>query len=249
MIPIRKYADLVNSDLGEQIEEYILRNKLQSGDRLPSERELSKTLDVSRMTLRDSIKKLCNVGTLEIIQGKGTFVARKRTCHNLLDFSLYDNDFSESKIKYKLISIVKIKSEGAVSRHLDLSNGIELYSVKRLHIIDTRRAAIETVYFTAGVFASINEHSLESMPLFEILQGKPQLTFKRATIDIRIGTSTFEEAEWLGISEGGAVTLEKKTLYDANGIPGAYVILVSPAQDVYFYADLTSKQNTEQKNN
>ncbi len=55
-----------------QLEQMILEGSLQTGQRLPSERELAIQLDVSRPTIRDAIQQLEIRGLLERRQGRGT---------------------------------------------------------------------------------------------------------------------------------------------------------------------------------
>lgn len=58
-----------------QIELLILRGILQPGERLPSERELSEKLGVSRPSLREAIAELQERGLLASHAGSGVFVA------------------------------------------------------------------------------------------------------------------------------------------------------------------------------
>jgi DNA-binding FadR family transcriptional regulator len=58
----------------ELIQEYINKNKLQPGDRLPAEKELSSMLNLGTRTIREALKILQARGFLEIHQGKGIFV-------------------------------------------------------------------------------------------------------------------------------------------------------------------------------
>jgi len=60
----------------QQVEAAILQGNLTAGDRLPSERELQGLLDVSRNTLRESLRVLEQKGLIEIRQGNrgGIFV-------------------------------------------------------------------------------------------------------------------------------------------------------------------------------
>ncbi|WP_181705965.1 FCD domain-containing protein [Chthonobacter rhizosphaerae] len=58
-----------------QIEGLILDGVLRAGDRLPAERELAKSLDVSRPILRDALADLEARGLLVTRHGGGTFVA------------------------------------------------------------------------------------------------------------------------------------------------------------------------------
>lgn len=59
----------------DQIEQLILQGVLRPGDRLPSERELAKKVDVSRPILRKAIKVLEERKLIATRHGEGTFVA------------------------------------------------------------------------------------------------------------------------------------------------------------------------------
>ncbi|MBA5779247.1 FCD domain-containing protein [Stappia sp. F7233] len=59
----------------DQIEQLILQGVLRPGDRLPSERELAKKVDVSRPILREAIKVLEERKLIATRHGEGTFVA------------------------------------------------------------------------------------------------------------------------------------------------------------------------------
>ncbi len=221
-----------------------MKNSLRSGDQLPSERELCEILSVSRMTLRDSLKKLCNTGTVETIQGKGTFVAPKRIRHNLMNFSVGDND-PELNRQYKQISTEKISVEESVSRLYGIPRGNDFYQIKRLLIFDPRRMAVEILFFTPSYYAAVDKSKLGSVSVVELCGNIQKPGFERATIDIDVGRATFEEGVWLGISEGEAVTRERLAFYGETGMPGAYAVLTSYAKYVYYYANLVSKRPFE----
>ena len=70
--------------IAAQLERMILEGSLESGQRLPSERELAVQLEVSRPTVRDAILRLESKGLLERRQGRGTWVKKA------LDQSLMD---------------------------------------------------------------------------------------------------------------------------------------------------------------
>jgi GntR family transcriptional repressor for pyruvate dehydrogenase complex len=58
-------------DVVEQIQEAILSRRLVEGDRLPPERELCETFNISRGTLREALRVLEHKGLLEIKLGTG----------------------------------------------------------------------------------------------------------------------------------------------------------------------------------
>lgn len=59
----------------EQLEAAIERGDYGPGERIPSERELSELLNVSRVSVREAVASLEALGILEVHQGRGAFVA------------------------------------------------------------------------------------------------------------------------------------------------------------------------------
>lgn len=62
--------------ISDAIVSYIIKQELKEGERLPTETELMKILDVSRTTLREAIKMLASRNIVEARQGSGIFVSR-----------------------------------------------------------------------------------------------------------------------------------------------------------------------------
>lgn len=60
----------------EYIETLILAGKLKVDDRLPAERDLAQTLQVSRSAVREGIRLLETIGIVESRQGSGNYIAR-----------------------------------------------------------------------------------------------------------------------------------------------------------------------------
>jgi GntR family transcriptional repressor for pyruvate dehydrogenase complex len=58
----------------ERIQAFIVDHDIQPGERLPSERELAELLAVSRVTVRQALKVLEDIGKVEIVHGSGTYL-------------------------------------------------------------------------------------------------------------------------------------------------------------------------------
>jgi GntR family transcriptional repressor for pyruvate dehydrogenase complex len=71
----RIQSEKLSHSVIRQIEQLILRGILRPGERLPSERELSDKLGVSRPSLREALAELQDRGLLETRAGAGVFVA------------------------------------------------------------------------------------------------------------------------------------------------------------------------------
>ena len=75
-MPFQKVQpEKLSSAVTAQIEKLILRGILRPGERLPSERELSERMGVSRPSLREAVAELQDKGLLTTRAGAGIFVA------------------------------------------------------------------------------------------------------------------------------------------------------------------------------
>lgn len=226
-----KYSNLVNSALVERIEEYIENNHLTVGDSLPPEREFCTILNVSRMTLREAIRKLCEAGVLNNIQGKGTFIAPGRITRDIMKLRIPENE------SYKLISIQKVHAEGSILRALKLSTHSEVYQIKRIRKTPAERISIETSYIPVSKLKTIDLSALETAAMPQIYGTDSKQELSQAIIKISVRRASFEESEWLGIKEGDYVTVEKHTVY-ANNAPMEHYISISSAHRVKYSATI-----------
>jgi DNA-binding FadR family transcriptional regulator len=74
-LPIAKHSTVVEA-IAEGLIRYIAENRLQPGDRLPSERKLVEMVGASRLPLREALCVLKGLGLVESKHGKGVFVKR-----------------------------------------------------------------------------------------------------------------------------------------------------------------------------
>ena len=60
--------------VAQRIKDYILEEKLKSGDKLPTETALAREMGVARSTVREAIKRLESQNILTVRHGAGSFV-------------------------------------------------------------------------------------------------------------------------------------------------------------------------------
>ncbi|MBI5581335.1 MAG: FCD domain-containing protein [Deltaproteobacteria bacterium] len=70
--PIKKES--VRVQVFRQLRDQVLRRTWAPGSKIPSEHELSRTMGVSRVSIREGIQHLVSLGILETRHGEGTFV-------------------------------------------------------------------------------------------------------------------------------------------------------------------------------
>lgn len=66
---------ILSEQIFQQIKENIVRGEWLPGDKLPSEHDLCQLFRVSRVPVREALRKLCAIGVLETRRGEGTFVS------------------------------------------------------------------------------------------------------------------------------------------------------------------------------
>ncbi|SDX84759.1 FadR/GntR family transcriptional regulator [Citreimonas salinaria] len=131
-------SEKLSSAVVRQIEKLILRGILRPGERLPSERELSEQLDVSRPSLREAVAELQIRGLLSPRAGSGIYVA-----------DVLGSAFSDA-----LIGLFA-KHDEAVFDYLSFRRDMEGLAAERaatagtdsdLKVIDTLFARMETAH-------------------------------------------------------------------------------------------------------
>src|SRR6516225_11268955 len=78
--------------LKEIMRERVQSNEWKPGEHIPSERELSETYGISRMTARQAITDLVNEGLFYREQGKGTFVSERKITQQLIHLTGFTED-------------------------------------------------------------------------------------------------------------------------------------------------------------
>lgn len=110
----------------EQIQERILNGEIKKGDKLPSERELSEQMNVSRTSIREAIRVLETMGVIESKQGEGNFI-----CINI-----------EKSLIEPLSMIFKL-NDGTWQNVLEFRELLELQTVKIAAIRATDKECME----------------------------------------------------------------------------------------------------------
>ena len=120
-------APKVYIEIVKQLRNMITVDQLKTGDRLPSERELSERLNVARSSVREALRALELLGLIETRRGEGTFI----------------NDFKENKL-VQLLGTFVMQNEKSIMDVQETKNLIEMDSL-RLVLNRAEHGLIEAV--------------------------------------------------------------------------------------------------------
>lgn len=140
----------------EQIKSKIKSGEIKKGDRLPSEREMSELIGVSRTSVREAIRALEVVGLVESKQGAGNYIKTN-----------FDNSLFEP------LSVMFMLQESSVKEMYDLRETLELECAKlSAKNIEDNELALLTAIVDRMYLAGSEEESLELDIKFHYLIAK-----------------------------------------------------------------------------
>lgn len=109
--------------------EALITGKLVPGDRLPSEIDLSRSLSISRGSIREAMKILAAFGIVEIRRGDGTYIARSD--HKVIfDPLLFSLILSNANVK-ELVELRELMEFAIVKLIVENSGDEELQGIER----------------------------------------------------------------------------------------------------------------------
>src|SRR5699024_11289218 len=82
----------LSDTVAHKIKDYILEHNIQEGTKLPTVSEWMDILQVGRSTLREGLKKLETEQVIEVKNGKGIFVKKKKHFRIYTTFNVVDKE-------------------------------------------------------------------------------------------------------------------------------------------------------------
>lgn len=163
---MHKYEQIAND-----IIEDILDHKIKPGDKLPSEQELIKKYDSSKMTIRRALELLKDIDVIVSKQGSGIYV--KSNKHKHLDYNQY-------LASYTLLATLKgysphISGVTVKHRHADLNiaNTLKIdynepiLQIERTRCANGQKVAFEVAYIQKSRISKYDDNELyDSMHRF-----------------------------------------------------------------------------------
>ena len=214
---IPAYVQLMNLIIA-QIEDEVLQEEMK----LPSERELCDTYDVSRATVRQAVKELEIDGIVNTFKGRGSYVASRRISQDMS--SLYG--FTESMkrlgktISTKVIDFTREECDERIARKMKRALGTEIYRLKRVRYADNEPMLIVTTHLPCDRFPDFDGKRLINESMYEMMRDTYNVVFTEVKETLRSVKIRDNEMELLQVKRGAPCmkidryTYEKDTLIE-----------------------------------
>lgn len=228
------------------LREKILSGAFVAGDRLPTENELIQQYGVSRITVRQALTALAEEGLIERQQGRGTFVAERRTRRRPFEGTIHLTGSLDELIDMaldtpiKVLDMTRIEADPHEAELLGLQTGEPVFRVKRLRLREGKPFSLIVNYLPAEIGARFTNEELSSGSLLRLLEKKFGLHLESAKQQITADLADPYVAGLLDVRIGSPLLSIERTVYTDDGRPVEYVRVLYRS-DRYNYTVLLTR--------
>lgn len=216
----------LHRQISDWLKQEIESGALTSDEKLPSENELSKKFDVSRVTVRRALQTLENEQLIYRCQGLGSFVTDQRTHQS---FSIL-NDFTEElegsgmEASSKLISFeqVDISEQKDLLSYLDIKNKKIAVQLERVRMGDGEPIAYDITWMPIFYGQLIEGYNLEETTIFKILEDEFDIPIQKGCYRIEAAMADDKLAKHLNIDPQTPLLLMNRISYTIGEKPVYY---------------------------
>ena len=201
----------------------MLRKQIESGQltphmKLPSERELCKKYNISRVTIRRAFAELIHEGLIYTSIGKGVYVAEKKLERKLQPLVSFTADMRRRgmSVSSKIIETAIIHADNSLATRLNLLPETEVVKLHRLRIVEGIPIAIQHSYLPHYLCPGILKYDFSSLSLLDILRNEYNLKLVRAESEIEAALANSEESSLLQLPKISAILIVDQTTYLEN---------------------------------
>lgn len=207
----------------KQIKEKIEKYDLSPGTQLPTERNLSSKLGVSRVTIRKAIRGLIAEGYCKKEVGKGIFVAENKFITNINDLEGTSSFIKKHgfDIETEVIEEKVIKSNDMLNAKLELNSKQELLYLKRLRLVNDEPLMLEETYLSLETFPKIKKYNFEKS-LYKIIKQEYNVYPDHSNGFFNILMATEKESDLLNIQLNTPLLVKEVTTYTKENNPFEY---------------------------
>jgi GntR family transcriptional regulator len=169
------------------------------GSAIPSERQLSADLGVSRLTVRAALDDLAREGYVVRRHGSGTYAQQPKITQELTMTSFSEDMRRRGMVPGSLTLSLETKLAGArLGRLLHVSPAEEIRLIKRLRLADGEPMAIETLHVPKSLVPRLEAKDLGGS-LYELYRDRYGITIVSGTQAIEPTVTDEAESAALGL--------------------------------------------------
>ncbi|MGW3627009.1 GntR family transcriptional regulator [Streptomyces sp. NPDC000880] len=186
-------------------------------DRLPTERELTEALGVSRLTVRRALDQLVSESRVYRVQGAGTFVAEPSIRKSNAFASFSEDMMARGLLPSAQLLTAELTVAGAHhSWKLGVSPGERLVRIDRLRLTDGVPMCLESVHVVERLVPGLLDQSLDGS-LYDLLSKTYGIVIERAEQTVTATVLDAADARHLAVPPLSPALQVERVTYDEEG--------------------------------
>jgi GntR family transcriptional regulator len=212
------YIPPVYIQIKDVLIEKINSGEFKIGSQLPSERDISETYNISRMTARNALTQLVDLGYAYRVKGKGTFVRYPNIERDFVKLSGFAQMLKSKGIKpsNKIVKSGIIEADKKVASLLETTIGTKVYEIVRIRYGDSIALAMEYSYLPVSLFENLLQYDFENNSLYKVIEEVYNHKLKYSKQWIKITTLYKNEAKIFNVKEHTPAFLLESISYDLD---------------------------------
>ena len=213
-----------------------------TGEAIPSERQLSADLGVSRLTVRAALDELVRDGYLIRRRGSGTFVSEPKIAQELTMTS-FTEDMRRRGMRpgSRTLALSVVRAGAQLGRFLHVSPSELVMVAKRLRLADREPMAIETLHVPEKLVPGLTGKELERGSFYELLRARYGITIAGGMQTIEPTVTDEEESEALGVPLHSPAFLFERISRDADNSVVEFVHSIYRGDRYRIVTDLSTR--------
>ncbi|MDT8067823.1 MAG: GntR family transcriptional regulator [Terriglobia bacterium] len=206
----------------------IRSEELKPGDAVPSEQAISAQFGVSRMTVRQALKSLADLGVIYSRRGKGTFVAGHKLEKSFRQVLSFTEEMAArgARASSRVLRFRVEPADQTVADVLHVPEGEKLVSLKRLRLADSVPMGIEWSRIPQKLCPDLRDTFDPRSSLYQLLSQRYGIKVAVTDEVAEAGVADPEQSRLLQIPRRSPVLLFSRISYVESGKPVEYVVSV-----------------------
>lgn len=202
--------------------EEIKSGKWQLNQRIPSEEELCKKYDVSKITVRQAVNNLVSDGYVMKLQGKGTFVVSVLPVVGLAMKTQLTEEMFGKEVTFEKELLFKGIIEPAPDIRSYLRTTDKIYHFLCRRMVNGNPAYLDESFIPYQMLPEIEKLDIIHNSLYSVLQDKAVKKIFRVVQTIEIMQAGGYPAQYLDLDEGVPLLAVHRLLFSSDNTPVGY---------------------------
>ncbi len=219
--------------ISHELERRVAAGEYTPGGLLPSEAELSREFDVSRVTVRRALEVVRDQQLVEARQGLGWFVSADPLRQSLDQLDTIEQQLDAVGARSER-RVLDFAFKAATKRAEEVLGDQRVLEVKRLNLADGQPFARVTVWCPETIGAGLSRNDVEVKPFYELID----IELGGAQQTVGAAAASADDAELLGVPPGSPVLVCERITRSRDGEAVLLSEHVYPGHRTVFAVDL-----------